>query len=1225
MSVSSGCEMESLRVFVRAYAGGDMKERDESKKRTEKTAAVSPYVVVFDTETTITPEQQLRIGMYQVRKHDEGDRIVEHGAFYADTLPKRERDTLLNWAERRSSIDGVPFQVKTREDFVRDVLYRYGYDGRGGIVGFNLPWDISRIAVAHASSNARGMQGGFSFTLAEGRPHIHVKSLGGHKALIRFSNPRQAHTPSTRRRGVDLPRFSGVFIDVHTLARAILSRSYTLGGLAQHLGVDSPKMDADYSAPLRAAFLEYTARDVQTTWECYAELVARYARHELKKTPMHKVISEASLGKAYLREMGVKPWKDVQGDFPAETLGYIMATYFGGRSEVHIRKIITPTVYCDFKSMYPTVCANMHLWRFVVSRGMDATDATEGVREFLRTATVDTMLQRSSWKELACICEVLPSDDVFPVRAEYSRGGKTIGVNRLTSEVPLWYTLADCVASKLLTGKAPNVNRALRFVPRETQNALKSVTIAGQKGYTIDPKRDDFFCRVIDLRSDAKRAMKGCEEAGESAKAGGWDSVQFNLKIIANATSYGIFAELNPEKVKRRILRVNGPLGAFDTGSDVDERPGMHFNPLLATCITSGARLMLAMAEAMGRAEGLSWVFCDTDSMAFAPGDAHKLPGNVARSNVCDVVSFGESVARIRHRFRSLWPYEGKSGDLLELESQNDPLPGVPAMLYCYAISAKRYALFNLDDTGHAVMRKVSSHGLGHLLPPYPDDATPDGIRPPAASLRDMGEGVRHWVYALWQRIVDASLRGEDSPELADIPGMRNAIASRFACVTPNVLAWFDVWNRGKTYEKQVRPFGFMLSYQSIPSGTQLGPRGVVPRSWISEWREVAKVIRSAGGLACSEETRKWPAGLRLGVCRKDGKTPRQLASKCPRFMLDTIGKEHHPNSGMFTLRFYRVLEQGYNGYLYAKEKDRTTGDAHLAQPIAPYDRDAQKAVREGGLYDRRTGHPLSAHNAIEDTFGGDATDALELYSDFLREYTRHQETKFRFAETVMVDGIDMTEAGVLLRRHVRIASAYQVSHIGKESNTWDGYDEALLGRNPPEMTDETTYGAKIAEPSALEKARDERERMKRHNHTLRVEVMKLAERYGIRAVAKAANVSPAEVSSIVNDKRSAKTDTLTRILAGRPELERMESEQENRSMQRRVALRELCGFSGNATSFLFNGETSPAELVDAIGMDRHMIAPLRDYIVGAVDALRPRLANKIDAWLGENYRGLAK
>ena len=52
-----------------------------------------------------------------------------------------------------------------------------------------------------------------------------------------------------------------------------------------------------------------------------------------------------------------------------------------------------------------------------------------------------------------------------------------------------------------------------------------------------------------------------------------------------------------------------------------------------------------------------------------------------------------------------------------------------PAALYCYAISDKRYALFNLTTDGGVVLRKGSAHGLGHLLAPYSDE-TPSPVAP---------------------------------------------------------------------------------------------------------------------------------------------------------------------------------------------------------------------------------------------------------------------------------------------------------------------------------------------------------------------------------------------------------------------------------------------------------------------------------------------------------------
>ena len=85
----------------------------------------------------------------------------------------------------------------------------------------------------------------------------------------------------------------------------------------------------------------------------------------------------------------------------------------------------------------------------------------------------------------------------------------TIGLNYLSSDTPLYFTLADCIASKLLTGKAPKILQAMTFAPREAQPDLRPVTIAGNPEYRIDPYADDFYRRVIDLRSTVKTTAQG--------------------------------------------------------------------------------------------------------------------------------------------------------------------------------------------------------------------------------------------------------------------------------------------------------------------------------------------------------------------------------------------------------------------------------------------------------------------------------------------------------------------------------------------------------------------------------------------------------------------------------------------------------------------------------------------------------------------------------------------
>jgi hypothetical protein len=58
----------------------------------------------------------------------------------------------------------------------------------------------------------------------------------------------------------------------------------------------------------------------------------RFGQHKLTQTLPHRVYSEASLGKAYLREMGIAPWRQVQPYFDPEIIGAIMSSYFGGRA-----------------------------------------------------------------------------------------------------------------------------------------------------------------------------------------------------------------------------------------------------------------------------------------------------------------------------------------------------------------------------------------------------------------------------------------------------------------------------------------------------------------------------------------------------------------------------------------------------------------------------------------------------------------------------------------------------------------------------------------------------------------------------------------------------------------------------------------------------------------------------------------------------------------------------
>jgi hypothetical protein len=258
-------------------------------------------------------------------------------------------------------------------------------------------------------------------------------------------------------------------------------------------------------------------------------------------------------------------------------------------------------------------------------------------------------------------------------------------------------------------------------------------------------------------------------------------------------------------------LSVFGPNGEHRVvHSRAIEDPGRYFNPLLGVLITGAARLMLGIAEKLTQDRGLDWAFCDTDSLAIVR------PGGMSRR------SFHTRAQGVIDWFAPLNPY-AKRGSILKVEDLNRAI-GSKNMepLYCYAISAKRYALFN-RTRNKIVLRKASAHGLGHLLDPYPESEAPRQIPPPPRGLSLKDIGVRRWQYDVWYKIVEAALNGDpDGVRLDWHPAFQRPAAIRYSASSPQLLNWVAPWNQGRPYQEQIRPFGFLLAF--MPKTGVSGP-----------------------------------------------------------------------------------------------------------------------------------------------------------------------------------------------------------------------------------------------------------------------------------------------------------------------------------------------------------------------------------------------------------------
>ncbi|MBT3328204.1 MAG: hypothetical protein HN396_18420, partial [Gemmatimonadales bacterium] len=584
---------------------------------------------------------------------------------------------------------------------------------------------------------------------------------------------------------------------------------------------------------ISSEYIDYARQDVEATWSLYCKLREEYERHPIQ-LPVTKAYSTASIGKAHPEAMGIKPPLVKNPEFPDNVLGAAMVSYYGGRAECRIRRLAVPVVYTDFLSMYPTINALMDNWSVLTADRIETKDTTDDVDAFLDTVTLEDVFVPLTWNRLNALVRIAPDGDVLPVRAKYGGGSEwQIGLNPLTSRVPRWYTLADVVASKLLTGKKPKVLEAIRVVARGRQKGLRELKLRGQ--VLVDPATDDLFRRVIELR-------KGSTSEGDSQEG---KRLKDFLKLLANSTSYGIFAEMNPRDLPpKKTERVN--VFALDrsvreVGSPEDS--GKWCFPPLAAFIAGGARLMLAVLERCVSDLGGTYAFCDTDSMAIVANESGGLidcpGGNVRTSEGEEAIQAlsWKQVDAIVERFERLNPYDLTvvPGSILEVEEENF-LKGTRdrEQLWCYSISAKRYVLFNRNDKGVPQFRKVSEHGLGHLLDPLGSEVDPE--LPDDDADISINGSERTWVRQIWEAIVNEAL---DLPKVEPSWLVKPAL-SRFTVSTATLYDRFQSSNAGKTYAESIKPFNFIL----IGHEESMGSRRVTPiaayETDTSKWKNLA-------------------------------------------------------------------------------------------------------------------------------------------------------------------------------------------------------------------------------------------------------------------------------------------------------------------------------------------------------------------------------------------------
>jgi hypothetical protein len=566
-----------------------------------------------EREVIFYPDDLPETGIAALRAYIE-DRTYRLGA-----RPRREGDAEphLIWRDQRQ----VGVQLLRLSQFLK-LLYRIACEDKALIVGFDLAAQLSRFAFNWREVKKGKHVGAWHLDLwsyrdgktgeqrpsAGWRPYVILHRKAPDVVFIEFDGRRpDKNAPKA-------PPYRGEFLDPANLLNALTGRHWKF---ADALATFTGKVLAENAEPgaLTAGDIDHCRKTLRATVSLTNRLIELFDRlHPVSRgagghLSEMRLYSPGGLARAYLKAAGFVP-----PTVPKDRIGACTAAFVGGWAEVQVRGRV-PIVHVDFRREYQTVFLLQGLQDLLAAKRLAFIDDTDAIRRFVERVTIEDLLRPETWPLLNAICWLKPNGETMVGRwafEERTADGDpdrfSVAITPRYGDQPIPAYLAHVVAAKLLTGRAPEIIRAERIVPKGRQT-LRATTLIG--GMEFDPHKEQFFKVLVEEGERFNRGKGQYAAIPDDIRA----AILPGIKGIGNNGCFGVPIEarqadlLAGRREEVTLLSDDEPIRAAVAHP---EDPGPFACPPLAGLVAAGGQLLLAMVHRLVADRG-GIIACDTD------------------------------------------------------------------------------------------------------------------------------------------------------------------------------------------------------------------------------------------------------------------------------------------------------------------------------------------------------------------------------------------------------------------------------------------------------------------------------------------------------------------------------------------------------------------------------------------------------------------------------------